>query len=281
MYYKLLKTALINFLEDEDIHLDCNEILKVKPAVFKTIVHPNRWFYLNINLFDDELSLKRLLVSLTTVGLPFLSIVKKDGIYFADITKGYNALTKNIELYKNLSFWSEKIDLKDEILLYNYTAFTDKSITLAENIQLNLKNLYEMPPGVDYIVKLFLVWVPRYQANAVFAAQIKSSGFIIDGLYLTHKIYDASDVITTGFLKEIIPVFAEAAGVFNSEIFLSSATGIKNKTELIEQFENEIIKPKCKNLLGINYEPGEQTGAKFKLGNIKRFLKILKSRILC
>jgi len=281
MYYKLLKTALINFLEDEDIHLDCNEILKVKPAVFKTIVHPNRWFYLNINLFDDELSLKRLLVSLTTVGLPFLSIVKKDGIYFADITKGYNALTKNIELYKNLSFWSEKIDLKDEILLYNYTAFTDKSITLAENIQLNLKNLYEMPPGVDYIVKLFLVWVPRYQANAVFAAQIKPSGFIIDGLYLTHKIYDASDVITTGFLKEIIPVFAEAAGVFNSEIFLSSATGIKNKTELIEQFENEIIKPKCKNLLGINYEPGEQTGAKFKLGNIKRFLKILKSRILC
>lgn len=281
MYYKLLKTALINFLEDEDIHLDCNEILKAKPAVFKTIVHPNRWFYLNINLFDDELSLKRLLVSLTTLGLPFLSIVKKDGIYFADITKGYNALTKNIELYKNLSFWSEKIDLKDEILLYNYTAFTDKSITLAENIQLNLKNLYEMPPGVDYIVKLFLVWVPRYQANAVFAAQIKPSGFIIDGLYLTHKIYDASDVITTGFLKEIIPVFAEAAEVFNSEIFLSSATGIKNKTELIEQFENEIIKPKCKNLLGINYEPGEQTGANFKLGNIKRFLKILKSRFLC
>lgn len=277
MYYRILKTALINFLQDKDIHLDDNEILKAKPAVFKTIVHPNKWLCLNINLFDDELGLKHLLVSLTSIGLPFLAIARKDGIYFADITKGYNALTKNIELYKNLSFWSEKINLNDEILLYNYTVFTDKSITLGENIQLNLKNLYEMPSGVDFIVKLFLVWVPRYQANAVFVAEIKPSGFVIDGLYLTHKIYDASDVITTGFLKEIIPVFTEAAEVFNSEIFLSS-TGIKNKTELIDQFENEIIKPKCKELWGINYEPGTQTEENLRLENIKRFLKMLKTK---
>lgn len=277
MYYKLLKTALINFLQDKDIHLDNNEILKAKPAVFKTIVYPSKWLWLNINLFDDELGLRHLLVSLSSVGLPFLAIVKKDGIYFADIAKGYNALTKNIELYKNLSFWSEKINLGDEILLCNYTVFTDKSITLRENIQLDLKNLYEMPPGVDFIVKLFLAWVPRYQANVVFVAEIKPSGFVLNGLYLTHKIYDASDVLTTRFLKEIIPVFAEAAEVFNSEIFLSS-TGIKNKSELIDQFENEIIKPKCKELWGINYEPGTQADENLRLENIKRFFKMLKSR---
>lgn len=249
--------------------------LYAKYRSFRTIVNPMRWFLAKGNFVLEKRYIDALLDYFDTTRLPFLAIVDDEGIWFADLSKKYQAILS----YADFLYAPVRVKIEEGTLMYNYSVFFDERFKLHEHIKINaINSIFFNIFSVEYILIVKSLVLKGKSPDTYALAEIYPKDFVFNGIFLTHQKYDANDRITTKFLGQLLKLAEKIASIEP----LGTIEGNKEfiyETELLDAFETQALIPKLEELGYTGYTPelgNENT--EIRLKKIAQVLKHLKDK---
>ena len=271
MYYKFLNRIVQMFNSGYMFLLWPPKLnLYAKYRSFKTIVNPMRWFLAKGNFVLEKRYIDTLLNYFDTTRLPFLAIMDDEGIWFADLSKKYQAILSHTDfLYAPV-----RTEIEDGTLMYNYSIFFDERFKLHEYIKINaINSIFFNIFSVEYVLTVKSLVLKGKAPDTYALAKIYPRDFVFNGVFLTHQKYDANERITTQFLGRLLKL-AEKIATLKPLGTIEGNREFTYKTELLDAFETQALIPILEELGYTKYTP--ELGGENNETRLKRIAQVLK-----
>lgn len=254
---------------------------EVRTHNFDILAYPQRLIY--VKSAD-----KSLLNFLAKGNLPFIAILTAGGLWFVDLTKGYEKSEYKSEQLGN-KIREEKIERQGRsyYLCYNYPVFGYHNIKL--NMTFGFYITEKALRDIYYKFKLNFLFqvedIKIYPSGEVeMYLNLYNKDFVLKGMYLCHcRYFDKLDGIDIPFILRFLDVCKKLAKALNQPITVEREIGVYDsdkplgQTKLLNSFERAIAKLGKKYNFEYEPEPGKMDGFE-RLKRIEKFLRDLQIR---
>lgn len=208
------------------------------------LAHPDKLIYVG---FPDsrweEKTKKYIFERLYEMKLPFIAFSGENQLWFAELSKGYTQLAKNINLLYNRVY---EFKVGDLTIYTNYRAFGFEQIGLEcdyftnnREIEFVCNNL-----GLNFVVKFCEVLYLNPSRYLSYRIALQPRKFVIEDAFFKHQIYDiTTDVLTVDFLLPFSEIVAKTYKVLNTEIRQFFLKPLTSKDELLKAYVEQFLLP--------------------------------------